>query len=594
MEFTAFLDYLKPPAGFYDRLIRDVPDTAWVRYLESEPRIKSAVLEGFSDRPGKLSRLVRRPEVQVRLRRVLQKEPARLEEVLELWAEENLPFVAFVEMLDELFLLENWDPVRNLLGPERFAAVLWLLGLAQREEFLERVDGSFWERKVEAETLEPVFPVLELWETLVRDYPEARAWWQRLRADAAPPSAAGGRPVAERPQQVPDERLRKLEKKLQKSRETEAGLREQVKDLRARNQDLRGRVSEWESSFRAKVEHELVKARCEWHRRYRAQDPAPLEEAENGLDAVLRRAQQAFERQREADERYGVVSAVRRRLVEVELNLREIERIEAESLMVHSDVEHVKKALLEERTKLLNRPGIDKVLRLEPDLISSGDLRRSLRLLEAVPDNLALVQKYAEAAQRLGDLGFNEQSRRLRREVEHKRRQIMETLYARFQPEVPAERPGDFSSLDDFLQSGRGRGYDIYVDGYNILLKAHPPCPGKTGQAALAAARESLVDAVCEKSHRFRKVHLVFDGVEDRRDVRGNVEIRYTDKKRGVTADAAIIWEINRSRNDKALLVTEDREIIESTSRRTFAVIDPLDFYTFIYDLPAPMETALN
>ena len=52
------------------------------------------------------------------------------------------------------------------------------------------------------------------------------------------------------------------------------------------------------------------------------------------------------------------------------------------------------------------------------------------------------------------------------------------------------------------------------------------------------------------------------------RDLLGNVEVVYTDRSRGNTADTAIIQMLRRRKDNRALLVTRDLEIIRETENR--------------------------
>ena len=124
MDHGQALEELLPslPAGFFDRILRDIPADAWIPMFKDIPTLREAVLEGFSTRPDKLPRLLVQPKVQARLRRILQSGGPPLEEVLNVWGLENLSIVAFLEMLDREFLLENRESIKNLIGPERMVA----------------------------------------------------------------------------------------------------------------------------------------------------------------------------------------------------------------------------------------------------------------------------------------------------------------------------------------------------------------------------------------------------------------------------------------------------------------------------------------
>ena len=295
----------------------------------------------------------------------------------------------------------------------------------------------------------------------------------------------------------------------------------------------------------------------------------------------------AFDLQRQADEEYGVVAAVRQKLLQVELFLKEIERIYSESLVVHSEVTRSKDALLQAKEELLRLPGIRKVLKHDPAILTATDIRQRIRLLDAVPENLPKITELRRLLSRFVDLGLLEEPQSVFEDIAHKKRQIMENLYAQYQ--APEEQPlqSRFRSLEDFVKGRESRKYDVYVDGYNILLKLQ----GKDRASSLfslTALREQFTEAVVRKSQLFRKVYLAFDGLEDSRDRQGNTEIIYTDKNRGNTADAYIIQAIQKRKDRQLLLVTEDREIIRAVQDRLYAVVNPYDFYLFIYDLSFP------
>jgi hypothetical protein len=173
-------------------------------------------------------------------------------------------------------------------------------------------------------------------------------------------------------------------------------------------------------------------------------------------------------------------------------------------------------------------------------------------------------------------------------DIEHKRRQIMENLYAEhqlLQEQSPQGR--HFENLEDFVKSRESRRYDLYVDGYNILLRLH----GKhriSSPLSLTAVRGQFTEAVVRKSRLFRRVHLVFDGQEDSRDRQGNAEIIYTDKNRGNTADTYIIQAVQKRKDRLVLLATADQEIIAAVEDRIYALVDPYHFYLFVHDMPFP------
>ncbi len=133
--------FSKIPARFYDRMIRDIPATAWVRILASDPALKKEVLEGFSHQPVKFSRMLHQPLIMGRLRRKLQTDEVFLEKMLGVWKEEQSEVVSYLAMLDSDFIAKNLWKIRALLGPERFCIGLCSLGLLSRPVGCRRVSG---------------------------------------------------------------------------------------------------------------------------------------------------------------------------------------------------------------------------------------------------------------------------------------------------------------------------------------------------------------------------------------------------------------------------------------------------------------------
>jgi len=122
----------------------------------------------------------------------------------------------------------------------------------------------------------------------------------------------------------------------------------------------------------------------------------------------------------------------------------------------------------------------------------------------------------------------------------------------------------------------------LFIDGYNVLLRVHGADEDFV-RAGFTQSREQFIEAVAAKSRHFVKVYLVFDGVEDSRDVQANTEIIYTDKTKS-SADAVIMERITARKDKNILLVTGDEEIISSVQNRIFALIDVVAFYMFLFD----------
>ncbi len=532
------------------------------------------------------------PRTLTRLRNMLSADPGLLDEVLNVWGTEHLDEVAFLEMLDRNFLIENLNDLKNFIGPERLFAGLYLLGFLRDEPFRNRIDPGFWNRRITRESVELLVPVWGFLRDAMSRSPEIGRQLAEMsspggEATASPPFReyaalpAGPAHVQKAPATKPDGRIRDLERE-------KSQLQEQVARYRRENDELRKKLDDSQQEFEARVDEALSALLHEWFQRYRATAESTVVEAQERLDAVLKRTERALELQKQADEKYGLAAAVRRALLRTELYLSEIECVYTDSLFVHGEIEKAKEALLREKKRILALPGIDRILNRTPGALTETDLIRKIHLMEPVASNLTKINSVQAIVNGLAALGFIEDPERLAEDISRKKRQILEALYASFPPAGRiTSHDRSYKNLDDFIEAGAARKYDVYVDGYNILLNLRGGT-GKASDTPLSAVRDDFIGAVCRKSRLFRKIYLVFDGVEESREVRGNAEIVYADRKRGSSADTVIINALKRSGDKGALLVTADQEIITATEKWVYAVIAPAHFHMFVNDIQWP------
>jgi predicted RNA-binding protein with PIN domain len=377
--------------------------------------------------------------------------------------------------------------------------------------------------------------------------------------------------------------VQKVEAKLVKAREELTQL--QAANLRYRREceELRGRLQQNEAEFESQMAKALADERARWFERYRSVDGEALERADRDLEKLIERADRALELQQEADLQFGTVSAVRRKLLKIKLYLEEIERVFSDSLMVHTEVVKVKEALIAESRRLLDLPNIGKVLAARGEKAGMTDLTGKIHLLDPESQNLIILDKLEKHLESIAQLGFSDDLAPLLDAVQHKRQQILEALYARFEaPQGVSAWSKRVGTFDDFVATGKSKTYDLFIDGYNLLLSTRPG--QKAGLAMpIATLREELIRALCSRSHSFRRIYLVFDGVEESRERQGNVEIVYSNKVLGNTADTVIVQALSKSRDRRAILVTADRAIIEATEGRIYAVLSPFHLYHYLF-----------
>ncbi|MFZ2446878.1 MAG: NYN domain-containing protein [Syntrophobacteraceae bacterium] len=577
------------PVQVFKRLIEDISIEAWGEILKENPGVRKEVLGGFSFRPKKLDRILSQPVTMVRLQRRLRADIAFLDRVLDAWSDES-PALAYLSMLDIDFVASRWRQIRDLLGPERFCLALFLLDAFRHGDFVKILgEKDFWSPAPDKRMYELLVLPLTVWSRFVEENPEAaEKLHEEVGHDPSPDFGFGTHHLEEEedgPRREPEpessEPFKKVEKKLQKAQDELTRATEQLAHAKAENEDLRKKLKECEIDFDRKLRESAAQQRAEWFARYRGLETETASGEAARLESLLQRTRRALELQGRADEEYGLISDIRARLLEVDQSLARIESVYANSLVVHKEVEKVKEALLDEKKRLLRLPGI---ARLTGGARKGGDadILGRINLMDPVPANLPKLNRLRSTLELLADAGLVSDAAALEEALAHKTRQIQERIYHRFEPGAEAQgRQKSFRDFDDFVGSGESRRYELYVDGYNVLLSVHES--EEAVRQKFTELREHFVEMVLKRSPRFARVFLVFDGVENSRDVRGNTEIIYTDKRRKV-ADAVIIEKVLAKKDKKILLVTADEEIIAATRDRIFALIDPADFYMFVFE----------
>lgn len=577
------------PVRVFNWLIEDLTAGNWAEIFGGNPNVRRNVLEGFSFKPKKLEYALGQSAVTSRLSKHLQSDSSFLDQALQVWSEKTA-VPAYLAMLDIDFVAERWMQFRDLLGPERFCLGLLYLRAFDNPVFikiLERED--FWQRSPGESVYELLTIPMTVWRRFIRENPGAAARLSRgLNLDIVPAAAGvlsgAGHEKTILPQKAEPESAdlpKKVEKKLEKAQSELARMSGQLAGIKLENEELRRKLKENEAEFEHRLRDSAVRLKSEWFARYTGLDPKALAGEVVRLDSLLQRTKRALELQARADEEYGSVSAIRAALLEIDLSLAKIESVYANSLVVHKEVEKVKDALLDEKRRMLRLPGIRKVTGSAREG-AEVELASRISLMDPVPVSLPKLNRLRDTVQHLFEAGLIDDLSELEDAVRQKRKQVMEGIYSRFdRGEAAPVRRKPCRDLDDFVGSGGSRRYVLFADGYNVLLRVHGDNEDLV-RSSLTELREKFVEAVLRKSARFMKVFLVFDGVENSRDVLGNTEIIYTDK-RVRSADAVIIEKVS-ARKDQVLLVTADEEIIAATRDHTFALIDPIDFYLFAFE----------
>lgn len=574
----------KLPVLFFDQVIRDIPAPAWDHLLDAFPGERKRVLEGYSIGRGKSLKLFHRSPVMGRLRRELQTNAGFFQKVLARWRGEQASMVSYLSMLRGDFISASLWKLRDLFGPARLCAGLLALGLLDLGPVAEELEtGDFWSRPPEAALFDILVPTLSVWGEFIENHPEMSEKFLESKAGGGFVFDLETGEDLEEEESVPASGAvsKKLEKKLKKLQSELVHTTGQLGDLRAENEELRKKMNECEAEFEKKLSGSMSLKRKEWFERYQALDTAGALKESERLESLLQRTRRALELQRRADEEYGVLSDIREKLLEIDLSLNRIEAVYAGSLVVHKEVEKVKDALLAEKARILKLPGIGKIIGSEH--AGAGEIVARINLLDPVPANLPKLNEMVKAAGTLAELGLLSDSSQVEEAVRHKRRQILERLYFQFPPKrEDLAREKRARHLEDFIESGQSRRYDLFIDGYNVLLRAHGES-GHFSRGDFTKFRNRFIEAVSAKSRHFAGVWLIFDGVEESQSIAANLQIIYTDKTK-YSADEALIEKIGPRKDGRILLVTGDEGIISAVQDKIFALIDVADFYMFLFE----------
>ena len=234
--------FSKLPVPFYELVIRDISAAAWGHILDSDPNERKKVLEGFSTRTGKPSKIFHRPPVMDRIRRELQTNAGFFEKVLARWRVEQSVPVSYLAMFSRDFISKNLWKLRDLFGPARLCAGLCSLGSIDLEPVSEAIKtDSFWSRAPDATLFDILVPTLSIWGEFIENHPDISAKFLESKA-------GGGFVFDLEPDPDPDEEesaparqapFKKVEKKLKKVQSDLVRANEQLGSLRSENEDLR-------------------------------------------------------------------------------------------------------------------------------------------------------------------------------------------------------------------------------------------------------------------------------------------------------------------------------------------------------------------
>lgn len=124
----------------------------------------------------------------------------------------------------------------------------------------------------------------------------------------------------------------------------------------------------------------------------------------------------------------------------------------------------------------------------------------------------------------------------------------------------------------------------IIIDGYNLIRQSD--LLRRQEKQSLEAGRRALILSLLQyKRKKSHKITVVFDGWEsgqahEERDRQGNINIIYS--RRGEKADEVIKRLADKS-SEETIIVSSDREIVASVTRRGTTALSSNEFETLMY-----------
>ena len=581
------LTKIKFPQEFYEFLIKDIEPECFLEATIEYPELQSTIFSGFSLSKKKIKRIVQQQKVQTRIKNLACHSGRFLDFLLKLWGKRNKEKVDFLECLKPEYILSNFDKFKNLFGPHEFFCMIYNSSISDDRDFVDLFESSYWledteEKDVPEGFLSPFKIVADLLER---------------RKDEGP-TPSGSSEEDERVDVHERAIRKKLEKKLKKQQEIVKSLEAKIQKLNQRHkkdaEDLK-RYKELVSQYKVEMEKEKDRieqiVRREKRRAVKelfsyyeeVPDFNRIESFNKSLDTIFEHTEKALKLQQEADREYGKISELRTKLIRLDQYLDEISKIYNDSVFIHGEIRKVKRLLEEERDRILSLPRAEMFFANRRDSTWEHDLVRRLSLLEPTPRALQQLKCLKTSIKDLSAIGLDFDTDYVYSALEKKENAILGYLSGKFCSEFDPD--GDMeivTNLDEFMKNKTSRAYDLYIDAYNILLTANENSP--ISEEVFKDVRQRFTKAVVRLGSNFNRVYLVFDGIVSDKEKYGNVEVIFADKYRGENADEVIIRLLNRRKDNKAILATADREIINQTKHCVFATIEPHSFFSCLYD----------
>lgn len=359
--------------------------------------------------------------------------------------------------------------------------------------------------------------------------------------------------------------------------------RKALKDELGREARTRIALEKSLEAERGRVETAAQARFDEWRRRVGLEFSHPaekeaVERERSRISEALAGAVRALERQSASNGKYGTVRALREDYERIGKMLEELRFAEAESLHVVPELTAARKALEEQRRRMLGEPKISSLI--APPGPDSVPL--SLLAIDALPDGksaLPLLERFDGIVESLRETGLIDSAG-----CEGVRRRLREKLLRLVRAESsrsPGKAGMGEETFEALVREGGASRHELLVDGNNLLVTNETAFGDGGVIPGFAGRRERLNRKLGQLAPSFRHVYAVYDGTEDREEPQSDrFTVVYT-HKRVRLADDWIAAHVARGKGPGCILATDDEGLI-ARCRAAHGVIGSRHLYDYL------------
>ncbi len=528
---------------------------SWMLFFEEEPELFEKIIKGFSNTKKGIKLALSQKAVQATIAEYIEKEDS-IKNLIYLFLEERKDLLILRHIIREEFVFEYIDLFEKALG-EPLVKILWNKELSREFNELFPIEAVSTEKDDLKIASQHLFNILSS-DTLPVSSPEKMEHHASFNK-----------------KNKLERLISRLKKVIREKEKEKKEIKKRLKILGEENAKLTEKINEKNRYIEKIIATERKRIINDIFGRYKSTLP---KNKEIPKDDLFENVEKALKLQIEADREFGKIPELRMRLNKINEYLSEISRIYRESIVIHDEVKRAKDLLEREKERLLSIPGIRNTV--ETGYNDKAWLIRVVDSLTPTPESLHKLEKIEELLSFVGPEDILDRNE-LKRAIEKKRHQIFDAAYFSFYKDKLGDLPVTLiESPEDIIYGESSILYNLFIDAYNLLFINLPFL--KSDREKLKRARNILINRVKKVSSHFKKIVLIFDGQDYSYKKSANMEVFFSEGKMGQDADQLILRLLQEARKEQNLLVTDDKELIQSSSLYLYGVLEP---YRFFYAL---------